>query len=65
MRTPANIKQAMEDDSWKVRNIYNKYDVRIRVDFESRFRRNGKNFISFWINKKNFRNRYPNTWNNH
>ena len=60
---PKNVKQAMFNDSWVVKNIYAKGSKQIRVDFERRFATKGKNFASFWIDRDYFKRMYPKTYN--
>lgn len=60
---PKNVKQAMLNDSWIVKNIYAKGSKQIRVDFERRFATKGNNFVSFWIDRDYFKRMYPKTYN--
>ena len=60
---PKNVKQAMFNDSWVVKNIYAKGSKQIRVDFERRFATKGNNFVSFWIDRDYFKRMYPKTYN--
>lgn len=59
MKAPKTVKEAMEDQSYKVRNISYKYSDRLRVDFEPRFARPGKKICSFWISSTYFKRTYP------
>lgn len=59
---PRNVKQAMSDDSWRVKNIYAKGNHKIRVDFVRRFPQGRNNFISFWVDRNYFERMYPKTY---
>lgn len=63
MAKPKNIKQAMENGSYKVKNIYAKYSKEIRVDFEPRFAGSENRHCSFWTNRDYFKRNYPETYN--
>ena len=58
-----NIKQAMNNGSLIVSNIYSKGSKRIIIDFQPRFFNNGYKSQSFWIDRNNFERNYPNTYN--
>lgn len=58
-----NVKQAMESDNLKARNIYAKGSKKIRIDFEPKFANSGYKHCSFWIDRAYFERNYPNTYN--
>lgn len=59
MAKPKTVKEAMEDQSYKVRNISYKHSDRLRIDFEPRFAHSGKKICSFWISSTYFKRTYP------
>jgi hypothetical protein len=59
MKTIKTVKQGMESDNWKVKNIIAKGSKKIRVDFEQRF---GVKRQSFWIDRDYFQKNYPETY---
>lgn len=59
---PKNVKQAMSNDSWMVKNIHEKGNKQIRVDFKRRFAAKEDNFVSFWIDRNYFERMYPKTY---
>jgi len=63
---PKNVKQAMNNSSWTVKNIYAKGSKQIRVDFQKRFPdRESENTVSFWIDRDYFERKYPKTYAAH
>lgn len=59
MAKPKTVKEAMEDQSYRVRKISYKYSSKLRVDFEPRFPHSEKKICSFWINTTYFKRTYP------
>ena len=63
MSKPKNVKQAMDNDGYVVKNIYSKGSKTIRVDFKPRFANSKNENCSFWINRDYFKRNYPRIYN--
>lgn len=62
MRTPRNLKQALES-GYIIKGLYAKHSKKIRVDLEEHFHQSGrKMFLYFWIDRDYFKRNYPNTY---
>lgn len=57
--TPRNLKQAMGSSNYVLRNVYDRGNKQIRIDFERRGRGEGKPMVSFWIDRVYFTRTYP------
>lgn len=61
--TIRSVKEAMEGNRYKLKNIAYKFDKKIRVDFErANAYSDDKAVISFWIDRDYFKRNWPNSY---
>lgn len=63
--TAKNVKDAMDNDAYKISRINSKGSKRIQVVFETRFGSSKYKRCSFWINRDYFQRTYPKAYDRH
>ena len=62
MKTPRNLKQALEN-GYIIKSLYAKESKRIRVDMKERYHiADREMFLQFWIDRDYFKRNYPNIY---